>query len=519
MNYRDKGLRSKITLLGFYCAGIIVGGGILALPFVAIDTGIFSLVLLLIVFGIIFYLIYVRLLDSISVAIKDSVVIKPGLVIYDEGLRYSGLRMFGGITFTIGLALYTIPADIVYILYGFKSLMQLSSYVSLDIFVFLLCLGFIMLLLTILLFYIVRMKTPLLNLSVYELILKLLLLTSLWIITIDVLTIFSSEEVKIIFAAAAFAFSLLIGEFFPEKLWRTRISMPIEEDVVPRHVAGAYLSIFKITLIIITPMIAFSIIVLNGYVTLDISLLPSSVESLVAATTIIVFMYVGSGIYNILIYRWIINDISLGKKAVLIAILLSFCAYIIFSLLILLSVDFNILVLSNLKREHSFIALARKLEAIGITNMGLLVITIANIFALVSVSVAFLGFTDTMSDRLALDLKVNRDLIWLGILGVITLSVIALEIFDVARIATDALGIAGNAGGGLFILILPWLMKDSKGRRRIPLAIIFIVLVTLMNISLFLASMTIVAKVASIIATILVIVLGSLVILEAIKNK
>ncbi len=518
MSAKDQKDRLRILILGFYSAGIIVGGGILALPFVAIDTGSIMLVLLLIAFACVFYVIYTRMLDSISAYLKEISKIKPGLILYDEGLRRSGLRLYGHLAFTLGILLYVIPADIVYILYGLKSLIQLASYISYEQSFLVLMIGIILFALTVVFFVRLRRMIIYKNATSYEFFLKLLLMISLWIITIGILKfVFTNSVVEIILGSLAFTVSLIIGEFFPEKFWKMYISLPINENILPTHKVGAYMSAFKLVLITLTPILAFIIISMRGALSTSMPIFPRTLQSLVAAIAIIVFMYVGSGVYNILVYNWIVSDLKKGRIATLIAILLSLTAYLVFSLTILFSVDASILFMSNMNREHAFIALARKLELIGITQLGFLVIVLANIFALVSVSVAFLGFTDTLSDRLELDLGMSRSPLWVIIAVLVTLIVIGLEVFDVTRIAADALGIAGNAGGGLFILILPWLMKDSKGKRRIGVALMFLILVTVLNIFMILNSITFVAWLSSLIATILVLIFGSLVLIEAIR--
>lgn len=62
--------RSKDILLGFYIAGIVIGGGILALPFVARDLGLPLLIILLVLFGWLFHKIYLRIVDSIGISLK-----------------------------------------------------------------------------------------------------------------------------------------------------------------------------------------------------------------------------------------------------------------------------------------------------------------------------------------------------------------------------------------------------------------------------------------------------------------
>ncbi len=509
----------KSLILAFYCIGIIVGGGILALPLVSIDTGAIALIALLIILGIVFYLIYLRLLQSVSTALRGKIVLRTGLTLYDEGLRYSGLARFGGLAFTIGLALYTLPADLVYVLYGMKSLLQLSLYASFNTILEMLFIGITIIFASLIIFTVYSKKEIFTGTTSLDLVLKISLMIGIWAITIGLLGLTASSELKVTLATTAFVISLIIGEYYPERFFKARIGLRIEDDVLPRHKASSYLTIFKISLIIGTPLIAFLILLQQNKLTTYILLLPKSIEALVAATSIIIFMYVGSGIYNILIYDWVIKCKKTGKQIVLLAVLLSISTYIIFTLLILLSVDPSILIYSSIEREHAFIALSRKLEEIGLSVIGLIVIIIANVFALVSVSIAYMGFTDTMADRLSLDIRVNRETVWFFITFITLVSVILLEINDVSKIATDALGIAGNAGGGLFLLILPWLMKDSKSRRRISLGIIFMIIITILNLFIIRESYSMIAKIIGGISTILVLVISILVILEARKPK
>ncbi len=511
---RDK----KTIILAFYCTGIIVGGGILALPLVSIDTGALLLIILLILLGIIFYLIYLRLLDSVSSALKDKIVLHTGLILYDEGLKYSNLTRYGVLAFTIGLALYTLPADLVYILYGMKSLMQLATLITFNYEPFIMITGIVITLATVLFAVIYFSKTIYTGLSGLELLTKMLLMIGIWIFTIGLINLIKDHSLQIITATSAFSISLIISEYFPEHLFRTRINLDSRENILPRHKASAYLTIFKLSLIIGTPVVAFMVLAVSNKLTSDLLLFPRSIESLIAATAIIIFMYVGSGIYNILIYDWVIKHREIGNKVTLYAILFSMLTYIIFTLLILLTVDPSILIYSSIKREHAFISLSRKLETIGLSTIGLIIIVIANIFALVSVSIAYLGFTDTMSDRLNLDTQLDRNAIWIAITIIITASVIFLEINDVSKIATDALGIAGNAGGGLFLLILPWLMKDSRGKRRIDLAITFTIIITILNLFIIYESYSLIAKSIGVVSLVLVLLISTLVIIEAIKE-
>jgi len=229
-------------------------------------------------------------------------------------------------------------------------------------------------------------------------------------------------------------------------------------------------------------------------------------------------MYVGSGVYNILVYRWISRRIELGKRAVFIAILLSMLTYIAFTLLILFSVDPEILIASDLNREHSFIALSHKLTLIGLTHLGYITILIANLFALISVAVAYMGFTETLSERIYIDTGIDMGEAWFAITFSIGIATALLEIFDVTRFATDALGIAGNAGGGMFALILPWLIKNRRGKRNVVMAMVFLLTVVILNIFLVLNSATVVAIVSAGVATILVVIFSALTLLEASKK-
>lgn len=506
----------KSVVLGFYIAGIIIGGGILALPFVARDTGLPLLLILLVLFGILFHLIYVRTLDSIAEISKDVVKFRSGQELFDYALIASNLEKYGKLAFTVGLALYVIPADIVYVLYGMKSLLELSKLLGIvvdEILVFLGLVGIVLIVIGT--FGYVEEKKHVVRPEI-GFALKLILLLLLWILGIGLVGFVASREVAIILAVSLFGISLLVGAFFPERIFKTHYEEYAVEDIIPRHKVSAVLTMIKISLIIAIPLVAFLIIYSLSGLYSNVPIFPLSFSSVVYSTTIIIFMYVGSGVFNILVYRWIVNNMKIGKKAVLIGTLLSILTYLVFTVLILFSVSQKILLLSDLDREHAFIALSKQLEAIGLNLMGYAVIVIANVFALISVSVAYMGFTDTLSERISIEKRVSFSLIWFLLTIIIMVITSLLEIFDVTRFATDALGLAGNAGGGLFIMVLPWLLKKNN-RRRLNMAVIFLVFVTILNIFLAITSATIVARMVAFVATGITLFVGLLAISEAVK--
>ncbi len=517
MNTKIK--QGKIILLGFYLSGIIIGGGILALPFVSRDLGLPFLILLLILFGVLFHRIYIRIIDSVGYALRGIAKIEPGLSIYDYSMSVSGLNRFGRWAFAIGLFLYIIPADIVYILYGMKSILDLSCLLSTEIDEILLIAGISIAIITITItWYFVKYKTYYLTLHTSFLI-KFILMLSIWISSIGILGLISGNVSKIILSVMLYTSALVIAEFFPEKTLGAYHDIYDIHDLVPKHKVSSYLTITKIFLILLIPTIGFILIVSRIGPPKSIPLVPSDFSSVIYSITIIVFMYIGSGVYNILIYKWITNHLENGRKAILIATLLSMFTYIVFTILIIMSVRPDILHLSDLNREHSFISLSRQLKVVGLTTIGFVTIVVANIFSLVSVAVAYMGFTETLSERINLDTRIDTNIAWIVITVFIAIVTSILEIFDITRFATDALGIAGNAGGGLFILIIPWLLKNEKNKRRTKIAICFLGFVTFLNIFLAINSSTIITKVSATIATILVIIFGSAAIYEVRASK
>jgi len=506
--------KSNIFLLSIYAAGIIVGGGILALPFVALDTGLILLVALLSLLAVVFCVVYSRILDAVSISVPREGS-KIGLILYDHALENSDLFKWGRLAFTIGIILYVYPADIVYVLYGLKSIIQLSNYVY-GVQVILSSSGLISLFLLASTFRYLKKPTPLMGLLS-----KLLFMTLIWVISIYAVSYVSNRSIIVIASSLGFTISLIGGEYFPDILIREKtVNNLVEEEyeIHPRHKAQAVLTIFKLTLVTTIPIMAFSMIAMASKLPSLPPLFPRSLVSLIDSFSVIVFMYVGSGVYNILMYKWIVDKIDKGKKISNYGVLISLIVYLIFSLIILVSVDSSILETSNINREHAFISLSRKLEQIGLSALALLVIALAALFALVSVSVAYIGFTDTLSERLELDLGYNRDKSWLLITIIAFTSTTLLELFNVSKIATDALGVAGNAGGGLFLLVLPWLMKTKKDDGKPMIATFFLILVLVVNLFMMIGATTIVALVASVISTILVIIFGAFSILEWRKN-
>ena len=393
---------SREILLGFYVAGIIIGGGILALPFVARDLGLPLLVLLLVTFGVVFHIIYIRIIDSIGVPIRDAAKVKPGLQLYDYAMERSDIGKFGKMAFTMGLLLYIIPADIVYVLYGMKSIIMLSKMLSGVALWFMVLLGLIgMIMVFVFLHYVVARKGLLYLGDAF--VIKLSLMVSIWIASIGGVGIIEGMTCKVIFSATCFSASLIVGQVFPERVYPVISDIYDIQDLIPKHKVASYLTIVKVLLILLIPMAAFFIIVSSMGVVTAPSLYSSNPSIVFYSMTIIMFMYVGSGVYNILAYRWILRNIRRGKRAILIATFIAMLTYVLFTILIILSVRGDILVYADRRREHAFIALSRQLIEIGLSNVGFATIVVANIFALVSVSVAYMGFTDTLAERLNID--------------------------------------------------------------------------------------------------------------------
>ena len=515
-NSKSVPIKTKLVL-AFYGAGIIVGGGILALPFVAIDSGLLFLILSLVFLAFLFSIIYWRILDSVALATTEAETKangELGLVYYDLALEASNLGKWGRVAFSTGLILYVIPADIVYILYGMKSIIQLSKY-FIDFKTIPLTLAMIILFIALILTHVFKDEpTPSKTLAI-----KLLIMSAIWSLSIAVATTFG--EIGFTIGIIGFSLSVIVGEFFPEKFFggvKNNVFEIESGEVLPRHKAQAYLTFFKIFLIISVPILALIIIYLSKSLPSPPPLFPRKLVSFADSISVIMFMYVGSGVYNILIYPWILKNLDEGKRLVFYSVLVSLIAYLVFSIIIVSVVDYKILVLSDLRREHSFISLSRKLEAIGFSLLAYLTIALASLFALVSVAVAYIGFTDTLSERLVLDLGVNRDKIWIVITAIVSTIVASLEFYNVSRAATDSLGIAGNAGGGLFLVFLPWLMRGRNSGRRIGLAVVSLIFVIIINLAIILNATTLYAIVSGVISTILVILVGILSILEASKK-
>ena len=506
-------------LLGFYISGIIIGGGILALPFVARDLGLPLLLFFLVFFGVVFHRIYVRIIDSIGWSVRGAAKVPPGLYLYDYAMERSGLGKFGHVAFTLGLMLYVIPADVVYVTYGMKSIVMLAVILGREIDFLLVIIGGVVISIILLCsFYLARIRRRYFSLR-ESFTLKFLLMISLWILAVGLVGMIRNILLDIITSISLYALSLVIGFFFPEKVFSISFDIYDVDDILPYHKVSSYLTILKVSLILVIPIVAFLLILMSAGIMGSIVLRPLDITAMVYSLTIIIFMYVGSGVYNILAYKWIANNLGRGKKAVLMAMVLSTLTYITFTILIILSVNPGILMVADRSREHAFIALSDQLIYAGLCWLGYATILVANIFALISVSVAYMGFTDTLAERLNIDAGVGMGKLWVFITSIIAFIVSLSEIYNVARLATDALGIAGNAGGGIFILILPWLMRDSKGRTRIKIATIFLIFVTVLNIFLMMNSSSLAMVVSSGIATIVVLVFGGLAIYRSWKTR
>ena len=496
-----KDTKVPILLLALYSSGIIIGGGILALPFTALNTGVLGCILLLVGFAIVFNYTYWRILGVITDTLKHVGEVTESL--YDLAIDYSGLGAVGKIAFDLGLLMYTIPADFVYILYGSKSMCELHELLPQNtiLYAFVIWL-FICLILSAL--YVVGIHLVSM--------VKISAIVTIWLLGILISRSFYS-------AVIFFSISLLFLRYFPEKFKKPKMKEVKTNKIIilPHHESSAWFTLVKILLICATPIAGLILVFVCSSSLYFPDLFPQDAFGLISPMGVILFMYVGTGIYNILIYDWIRESFEHQKKISLLAIIISLMTYLVFTLSIIFSVDVPILIKTNAEREHALMAMSEKLRIIGLTLASYLVIVLADLFAMLSVSVAFVGFTDSLSNRFKIRFKINENIFWVITLAISAILVSLSEVFHIVNAATDALGFAGAAGGGLFILILPWLLRTNGYKRKLFVAFSMFLMCLSFNLIATMSSATLAGRISGLISSVILIISSGFLFKKALK--
>ena len=482
-------------LLALYLSSIIIGAGILALPLKAARIGLIPMIILTIFFGYFFYEAYKRIIEA-SIGIEGHI----DLSTYDKVLERASLGKAARISLEYGMILYIVPADVVYTLFSASRYVKLSE-LSRD------SRGFLLyFILSAIIGYLIAIA--MMRHEKASKFFALLATRSLSVLILYALKL--SYRAALALGSVLFMLTMLVGEYFPEYFVGEPEEITIKEgEIHPRHYVAAIYTIFKILFVL--GIAFFSFLVVLYYRALPKDILYSSRDSIVILSGIGVtaFAFVGTGVYNIVMYdRLRRGDKRRGILAL--GTLIPAFLYLTFTGLMVFSVDRSLLIEADRSMEPSLLALAEKLESLGISISTGLLIGLAGIFTLLAVSMSYLGFTDTLGGRMERYLGRYSLSRFLSSLSA-TIIALIIVLLSPELSATGVLDIAGSSGGILFLLFLPFLFL--RKRRDLIYALTALSLIFLANLPAIIAG-SLIERLTALISSSIALALGILTLLE-----
>ncbi|GEM_PF-3106627 len=484
-------------ILGLYLTSIIIGAGILALPLKAAKIGLIPMLALIAIFAYLFYEAYKRIIEA-SLGFEH-----VDLSTYDKILIASGMPRFGRLSLEYGMIVYVIPADVVYTLFSATRFYKLAELTRENVRflyaeVLSLILGSVLAIL-----FIHRSE-------VISKFFAFLAGRSFSILLLYVLRL--SKVASLILGSVLFMLVMFLGEYFPEiLLGEVRVEderFTRSGEIHPRHYVAALYTIFKVAFVIAIAILSIVVISLYHAIPNDVNRIHTSPMLILSGIGVTAFAFVGTGVYNIVTYDRLRKG-DKRKGVLFLGVMIPAITYMFFTFSITAFVDNSLLIEADKSMEPSLLALARKLETLGISISTGTLIALAGIFTLLAVSMSYLGFTDTLGGRLS---KYVRYEVSRALVSVIsTIIAIIIAALNPELTATGILDVAGSAGGILFLLFLPFLLI----RRRIDLvfAIVALSLIPLANIPAM-CSGSLVQSITAAISSVIALILGILTLYE-----
>lgn len=562
----------RINLRDFsvYWASIIIGAGILTLPLKGSKLGFLPLFIIVSIFGFIFYQIYMELTNGIYEYMKRKAEEKVEKIkhayinlnidmeiwkenqkisfieqfslkkqrLFDELAFDAKLGNFGIYALFIAMFFYIFFADIGYILIGFKSLNDISEAISIyesgfTIVIFLSIIGLIFFLFSIYLQIYTKSTNPL-----HITLEKMLRMGGIWLFSICIiflvkdLNFFDLIPGSILFGLLFYSLSILSIMTIPEP---SEIRFRSKGELREEHKINVYLAFFEIILIIFTVLFIFyycfkfDLFVRPRLVPENFKFEMKTIRTISEIVGLVIFAYVGTAVYNLSSYSELFKKQSKSKKMPILKIafwgtMIPTVMYLGWSFLSSITLDINTINYLNTNREYTTIGFARIFRTIDPTASWLIAL-VGYLFALFAVTSACNGFTETLGDRISItistlhkgneiDIGEKRLKIIRGAVIIFAMiCALLIEIFEENLELTKILDVAGFAGGGLLLLVLPWFLtrevKHKKARHSI--GTIFIILILIFNLMLLEGSRFFI-KIIILIVTLISFVIGLVII-------
>jgi len=505
--------------LALYCSSIIIGAGLLTLPLAAARLGFLPLLLVIVVGGIWMAIVNKRTADSLFSYVnrksrKKAQVIAAGLRVASDGAEPSGplvdheaiiadhvrkhgsrilpeltldagFGMSGRMTILLGMFLYVFFADIGYVLIGSRSLAFIARFVTGNFPKAFPALFFGGLLLFILSLLFDRLWTkPFLLRGTLK---KIFVMAGAWLVGISFLGYYLSEFLNQLGTVwmDALGLTLFTGAVLAGMFTNTNEhSMSSSGDLTDHHTVNVVVMLAEILLLVVTILIVLTVVNANHILvpffgiaekSLSLSALPAWSKLI----GLVIFAFVGTGLFNLLSYPKLFEKPKPGSMSRLVAVvilgtvipMIVYLAWTITSSTVLTPSELTVL---DSAKEYITMGIARKFAEIN-TTAALLITIFGYSVALLAVTSACNGFTESLADQISATLHGITNAKWTASnQGNLKMRLIILVAAIAAAFAVDhlikidissILSVAGNAGGGLLVLILPFFLPEPGSRK------------------------------------------------------
>lgn len=492
-----------------YCASIIIGAGVLTMPLTGRLLGFGLLLAVTVLIGLWQMVIYQRMAHStfvsaagqageraaslqepIRVALgvpTDSpewrqamthrlmrLEVAKGAALFDQIIRRAGIGWAGLATLLLGTLLYVFIADVGYILIGNRSLNAVAQALAAQapwLPPFLLPAGLLLMGAGLALPRLWARATARRGAAQ-----KILAMAGCWLGGIGLLALrpTAAEVGSLLFLVAILA-GMFVGNAQTEED-RERTGLKAQ------HRVNVVIMVVELGLLAVTALLIVGLFVATGrlvpFYTLaadpfNLSQLPHWARII----GVVLFAYVGTGIFNLASYP----DLFAGQRnrpgmphfgrVVVLGTLIPMVVYLGWTWITAVTLTPAELALGDANNQPTHILIAAK--AGGSSTLLAWIMTLTGyLFALLAVTSACNGFTESLAGRMDIALRPSpfwqrwrfdlRPLILLAAAAV----ALARDLFSTTIDITSILAIAGSAGGGLLILILPLFFPYPADRRR-----------------------------------------------------
>lgn len=499
-----------------YCASILVGAGVLTLPLIGPRLGFGPLLTLIVLEGLWLLVIYRRMARTIFASVLDlahqkTVLIqqtaargagietdrpqwqmffmqkavnaeaRKGAAIFDHLMDSTGIGQAGRVSLLLGTFFYVFFADIGYLLVGNRSLnalAQMAGKTNFPVVPLFIALGSTLVVVSFVFSRLIRSVSAL-TASVQ----KFGMMLGWWVLAIGILSVLDREH--ILLGSATTGSVVATGLFFCAIVSAMYTGVePIDRKdhhngLSAQHRVNMLIMIIEFGLIGLTAILTLWIFSRSGMLrmfpfTTEDWLSLSSLDKWSRVLGVVLFAYVGTGIFNMAIYPELFDGTGESKVSFTTVMALGtfvpMVLYLGWTLVGAVTLAPETLLRADANNEPTHIVIATTIATFAPQTAWVIICT-GYLFALMAVTSACNGFTESLADRIRIAFPHSAQ--WSApfadwrpvILMMAAVMALARDVFSASIDISAILAIAGNAGGGLLILILPLFFPYPLGQR------------------------------------------------------